>query len=141
MKYITYKSRDNNNNKTLDIGGLGHSLTDYLTPLIISKIFSNITFINSKLETSLQTRNFDIINNNDIYYWNNFLNLNYFDKIYDNNIDLNIKYLEITNSYSAIDIYLLKDIIEKETLNDNIYCFKNNNRIYLFDLYLSLIHI
>ena len=44
MKYIKYKTHDNNNNKILNPGGLGHSLTDYLTPLIISKIFPIIKF-------------------------------------------------------------------------------------------------
>ena len=159
-KYIIYKTYDDNNN-ILDIGGLGHSFTDYLTPLIISKIFENIRFINTKLETSLQQRDFDIINDNNKYYWNDFLNLNYFNKeiIYNDN---NIKYLEITNSYSNVDINLLKDIINEDIINEDIinediinediinrdiidediinediiiYCLKNNNRIYLFDLY------
>ena len=165
-KYIIYKTRDDNNNIILDVGGLGHSLTDYLTPLIISKIFNNITFIHSKLETSLQTRNFDVINDSNIYFWNDFLNLNYFDnKI---NLSNNINYIQLENSYNNIDIYFLKNIIEENIIEENIieqniieqniieqniieqniieqniieeknniiYCLKNNNRIYLFDLY------
>ena len=48
MKYITYLPQYNNI-KQLDIGGCGHSFTDYLTPYIISKIDPSFIFLNNKL--------------------------------------------------------------------------------------------
>lgn len=102
MKYITYLTKFENN-KILDIGGLGHSLCDYLTPYIISKIDSSFLFLNNKLEVSLQKRNMNV-KNNEKYFWNDYLNLNKLNNIiYDKN---NKKYekMNLTKTYSNIEL-------------------------------------
>ena len=133
MQYITYMSRINGN-EILQVGGMGHSFCDYLTPFIISRIYPEIKFIHNKLETTLQKRDMDIDNQNDIFYWNNFLNLDYFN----NNIDTSNKQLcDITyyENFKSIDFFNLKNILKNNKNNNIIFYFRNNNRIYLFDLY------
>jgi hypothetical protein len=52
-------------------GGVGHSMCDYLTVLIISEIY-DINIIHKKLKTTLQTRDMQVSNKNNIHFWNDF---------------------------------------------------------------------
>ena len=124
MAFIRYDSN------FLQVGGLGHSFCDWVSTLIISKLL-NIAFLHNKLQTSIQKRDFDMDNNPDPYFWNNFLNLDFFENpvVIPNTI---IKYISPVNPFQSIPITILNDL-DISVLE--IYCLKNNNRIYLFDLY------
>lgn len=128
MKYITFFA------KMHDIGGLGHSFTDYLTAFIISNIFDDVKFINQKLLVTKQIRNMNVNNNN--FDWNSFLNL----KLLGNYEKINIsKIHKISNQnkkYKSIDIKKIYNFLVDEKINFLV----NNNRIYLFDLYYFELH-
>lgn len=129
MKYITYLTNFENK-KILDIGGLGHSLCDYLTPYIISKIDPSFLFLNNKLEVSLQKRNMNVKNNGK-YFWNDYLNLNKLNNIIYDKTNEEYKKINLTKTYSNIEL----DSLQKMNNDNTIYFFSNNNRLYLFDLY------
>jgi hypothetical protein len=129
MKYITYLTNFENK-KILDIGGLGHSLCDYLTPYIISKIDPSFLFLNNKLEVSLQKRNMNV-KNNEKYFWNDYLNLNKLNNIIYDKTNEEYKKINLTKTYSNIEL----DSLQKMNNDNTIYFFSNNNRLYLFDLY------
>ena len=133
MKCIMYASKINNNS-ILQVGGTGHSFCDYITPLIISKLYPQIKFIHNKMETTLQKRDMDIDNDNNIYYWNDFLNLDYLDNMI-NTENCNLYNLSNNEQFKSIDINNLENTINNNNDNNLLYYISDNNRIYLFDLY------
>jgi hypothetical protein len=122
-------------------GGLGHSLSDYLTPLIISRIY-NIPFIHNKLYTTSQIRNMDVNNGTDEYYWNSFLGLDYFKK-YTKIPKLPVSKINFNKKYNSIPFIKLKTFFRKIKKKQNIILqITKSNRFYIFDLYnLEIQHI
>jgi hypothetical protein len=122
MKYITFLPNKH------QIGGLGHSFCDYLSAFIISEIFDDIKFIHNDLLTTNQKRKM-LVDNNNKFNWNEFLNL----KLLDQNDNKKIIYneIKISNSFQNINLKNIKKLIKDNRIN---YLIKNN-RILLFDLY------
>ena len=135
MKYITYKT--NYNGKQLLIpGGMGHSLTDYLSSYIVSKLYPDVIFLHNKLRFNVEIQKnlgFSMDLEEDPYLWNDFLNLDYFDKKI-NQDNIKHKFICMSADYMSIDLNNLNNIINEVVKNDIIYCLTNNNRIYLYDL-------
>lgn len=134
MIYITYKE--------CNIGGLGHCLCDWVSCFILSKIF-NYPFIFEKLPVwSDQNRLMDVNNSSDLYFWNNFLNLENLSEniINKSNLFLDNYYQNIPitfNSWHGTDINEIKKFIElNNSIYENIiYYFDKNTRLYLIDLF------
>jgi len=136
MKYILF------NRKKTDIGGLGHSLTDYLSSYIFSKIY-NIPFIYEKFDVLINTKRYmDVQNTNDKYFWNEYLN---FPQLEDNIVKINkdelkdYKYIpiDIGHKWRGFNINSLREFVEtnNEKYENIVYYFVRNMRIYWFDLY------
>lgn len=142
MKYILF------NRKTTDIGGLGHSFTDYLSSYILSHMF-NIPFIFVKFDVLInRSRYMDVENTSDKFYWNDYLNLNQLNSniIHINHYNLkNFQYIPINigKKWNGLDFNELKIFIEENNkkYENIIYYLTRNTRIYFTDFfYYEKIH-
>lgn len=135
MIYITYKEHN--------IGGLGHSLCDWLSCYILSKIL-NYPFIFEKLPVwSNQNRSMDVNNSNNKYFWNDELNLDKLNTeklnvVDSNNLNLSdFKRIPIKiKSFEIVEINKFKTFIEinNKKYKNIIYYLDGNTRIYLRSL-------
>lgn len=142
MKYILF------NRKTTDIGGLGHSFTDYLSSYILSIMF-NMPFIFVKFDVLINRgRYMDVENTSNKFYWNDYLNINQlnYNVIHiDNNNLKNYNYIpiQIGKKWNGLDFEQLKKfILENNKKYENIiYYLTRNTRIYFTDFfYYETIH-
>jgi hypothetical protein len=130
-RFVTYDY------KHLQPGGVGHSMMDYITCLIFARLF-DVKFIHQKLYTNTSHTcgmNISSLDTKDNYFWNDFLNLDYFYCKYDTGKCTTIP-IKSSISFSAIDINQLKNIVKRPNIQNNvIYYFKGNTRIFLFDTF------
>jgi hypothetical protein len=116
-------------NEGNEVGGVAHSLCDYLTAYIISKIDPSFIFLHKPLETTVETRTMNV-NTNPKNFWNDYLNLDELKSVYEP-VNKKYKKIKFSSDYHYIEIDNLKKMNEDNT----IYTISNNNRIHLFDLY------
>lgn len=120
---------------SINPGGVGHALIDYLTPYILGKIL-NLKFIHSPLIVGIQQRDMNLNINHNKLFWNDFLNLNL---LTNNILPKNYKTINITGEpYRGYSLKKFQNMINKKINKSNNICisiFPNQPRLYLLDLY------
>lgn len=116
-------------------GGVGHALIDYLTPYILGKNL-NLKFIHSPLIVGIQQRDMDLNVNQNELFWNDFLNL---DLLSNNMLPKNYKTINITGEqYKGYSLKKFENMINEKVNKSNNICisiFPIQPRLHLYDLY------
>ena len=132
--YIIYKT------SRCSRGGFGHCFCNFLTCLIISKLY-NLKFTFDEFNVNRKNqRNLNL--GNPYNNWTTFLNLR---KLIDINYEENYfkdknEIIIGKNCYAYFEFEFLDNIF-KNTIVENYFTIKNEQRIYIFDLFYNQLNI
>ncbi len=131
MNYITTVIEDSS------IGGFGHVFYDILTSYIISKMFNNVEYVHTDIVSlgDIHHKGIKTGYKDDSYNWETFLQFGKNELRMNDIENLNLhKYeIHICTPFKSMDLEALTKIIASR--ENTLFLLKNNNRIYLNEIY------